>query len=646
MRSLSEPVRPGRRWSGALAAALTVLLAAGCATMPDSGDPEAVAPPQGAGADQGIQVRVLPFPPRDGLNPAEVLQNFLDASIADEANYKTAKQYLTGDALTSWQPDSGAVVLKSTAQQKPPVDDDSTATDQVVLTISSHQIGQLDAQHTYRATDQQYTGTFTLVNTAKDAKDTKDPKEAAARAEWRISQLPTGLVLDQVSFRNAYQQVDRYYFTKDDPQAPGPDQDPVLVPDPIYLRRRVDPDSAAARALAEGPSQWLAPAVHSAFDDSVHPADTVTSDDPHNPKLRLDGVDCVVSERQCRQIAAQLYFTLVSVNGPTAIESVTVTGRRGSASMNSTQAKNSSYQPGNLAGTGLAYVRDADNGQLARLPLGDSPGQSNPVPGVLGAAKLPPALQPSGGKVNGQYAVRRDDKAAAVVSEDGKSLYVAGLDDTAKSLGAPLATSRAPRPDQGLSSPSWDGYDDLFVVDRDPAAPQVLMLRNQAKVTVPVAGLADGQTVDGLRVSSDGTRVALLLSDGGGHTLAIGLVQRGGTPTQPTAEITAVRQVSPPQLADVTSVSWADPDTLLVLGKEADSVMQLHYLSTDGSTAIDTNGLQAVDGMSVVAASESRSDPVLADAKDTDHTVYRLFGTVQPQWKVAAKDGGQPAYAG
>lgn len=154
--------------------------------------------------------------------------------------------------------------------------------------------------------------------------------------------------------------------------------------------------------------------------------------------------------------------------------------------------------------------------------------------------------------------------------------------------------------------------------------------------------------MDTIRLSSDGTRAALLLRDttSGARTLAIGLVLRGGS--SPSAvSIVGVRPIAP-QLSDVTSVSWADPDQLLVLGKEVESVPQLRYVPTDGSPGVD-NPLQSVDGMTVVAASEDRTDradAVLADSKDQDHTIYSLGGAGQPQWKVFSKDGVMPAYPG
>ncbi|PYC66471.1 hypothetical protein C7C46_31290 [Streptomyces tateyamensis] len=618
---------------GTLSVSLTVLLAAGCATMPDSGPPETVHPTQGAGADQGVQVRVIPMPPRDGLSPREVLQNFLDASIADEADYRTAKQYLTPDAAAQWRPEESTVVLANTALQAPAGDDTAA---QVQLTISSAKLGLLDERHTYHSATGTYGGLFTLVNVAKDAKDGKDPKD---RAQWRIAALPAGLVMDKTSFQNAYQQVAKYYFTRD--QQAGTGEQPVLVPDPVYLRRRIDPAGAAVRAVAQGPSDWLAPAVRSAFEGGVT-VTAVSSDDPRLIKVQVDGVDCVTSDRQCHQMAAQLYYTL-SQGGSGSLERLQLVAKRGSAEFTATQAKAAAFAPGQLAGSGQAYARKAKTGQLVQIGQDNNPVA---VAGVLGAATPAPGLAPVGDQPQGAFAVRRGGSQAAVVSEDGRSLYVAALDDGAKQLGPPVATSRAGQgPGLGLASPSWDGYGGLWVVDRDPLAPRVLLITDGAKTTVPVEGLGS-LPVDSLRVSSDGTRVALLLRNSDGtRSLRLGLVVRGGSAQAPTVSIVKLRPVAAVELSDVTSVSWADPDTLLVLGKESDSVPQLHYLSTDGSSGLET-AVQAVDGMTVVAASESRLDPVLGDAKGDDHAVYGLSGSMQPQWRAYSKGVTQPGYQG
>ncbi|MFI9273570.1 LpqB family beta-propeller domain-containing protein [Kitasatospora sp. NPDC052896] len=640
--------RPGRRTAGAVWTVLTVLLAAGCATMPDSGDPERVDPPQGAGADQGVQVRVIPVPPREGQSAREVLQNFLDASIADEHDYNTAKMYLTPAAAKGWHPDSGAVVLHDTNPGAPAVDPAYGSDDDshVVIAVKSQETGLLDAGHSYTAVQNTpYEADFELVNVAKDGKD------ASARAQWRIATLPDGLILNQTNFRNAYQQSDRYFFTN--PQPGGSDQPTVLVPDPIYLRRRVDPASAAAAALAQGPSDWLAPAVRTAF-GGTSLVGSVNSDDPRNPRVQFSGVDFEKNAHQCQQMAAQLYFTLLSVAGAGSIDRVTLTAPHGGCDLTSGQAKISPYAPASLAGgppggagDGQAYFRRPETGQLMRTTGPDS---AAPVSGVLGAADLPAPLSPSGGHPVGPYAVRRDGRVAAVVSDDGKSLYEIGLDDGDNKLGNALATSQAPRSDEGFTSPSWDGFGGLWVVDRNPSAPRILLIRGQSQLTV-AADLPTGKTVDGIRLSSDGTRIALLLKDpaSGTRSLWVGVVVQGGTAAAPTATITGVRPIAP-QLSDVSSVAWADSDLLLALGRESDSTQQLLYLATDGSPEVDS-GLQAVDGMTVVAASEYRADPVLADSNN--RTVYSLVGSTsalvgsaQWQWKAYGTDGVQPSYPG
>lgn len=192
--------------------ALTVLLAAGCATMPDSGEPQAVSPPPSS--DQGVQVRVIPVPPRDGQSPREVLQNFLDASISDEHDYQTARQYLTPEAVKTWQPDSGAVVLYDTTPHQSSGDGDL---DHATVTLRSQEVATLDAKHTYQPKSDQFAADFTLINVAKDAD--KDGKDAPAKAQWRITDLPSTLILNQTNFHNAYQQVDRYFFSLPDPRA-------------------------------------------------------------------------------------------------------------------------------------------------------------------------------------------------------------------------------------------------------------------------------------------------------------------------------------------------------------------------------------------------------------------------------------------
>ena len=604
-------MRAELRSARAACAALAVLLAAGCAAMPADGPPERVGLPAGPGADN-LQVRVFPVPPHKDEAPTDLLAGFLAASNADEAkDYETALKYLTAEAGKRWRPQAGVTVLAGTPHRdETVVSPDATTTS---ITVSGTKVAELDGSDSFRAvSDPAYQQMFGFV------KETEGPD----KGEWRIDRLPDGLIVDQTNFKNAYRAVHRYFYAASDPSAEG-EALSVMVPDPIYLRRRSDPLTEAARALAAGPSAWLAPAVHSAF-DGVKIVGAVTVGDDRTATVRVDVTDFADRRSNCVQMATQLFHTLVDQQGKAQIEKVDLVGERGGCEVGAAQAAASA--PGLLAGVaGGDQYYQLDNGQLF-LAQGEAPGR--PVSGPLGQATQPRI---------GAVAVRRDGGGAAALSLDGHALYVTGFDDDA-TLGEPVVTGRAPKDGQGLSSPSWDGRQNLWLVDRDPAEPRVLMVRGRKSVTVQVDGLA-GRTVQDVRVSSDGTRVAVVLQDTGGvRSLQIGLVVHDGTSGTPRARITGLRPVAP-LLSDVAAVSWADTDQLLVLGKEQGKLQLLHYVGTDGSQSSDSP-LQGGESMMAVSATESRTGetvpPVLAVSND--QRIFRLQGN---QWREVVLQGHQ-----
>ena len=82
----------------------------------------------------------------------------------------------------------------------------------------------------------------------------------------------------------------------------------------------------------------------------------------------------------------------------------------------------------------------------------------------------------------------------------------------------------------GLSAPSWDGFGDLWVADRNPAAPRLMMLTdgNGQPTTAPPA--LNGR-IESVRVAADGVRIALVVEQDGDRTLQLGRIGRGGTRT-------------------------------------------------------------------------------------------------------------------
>ncbi|WP_111492384.1 LpqB family beta-propeller domain-containing protein [Peterkaempfera bronchialis] len=596
-----------RRLAAALPVALPlVLLLAGCAAMPDSGDVSEVNAAE-RGDDQNLQVRVFPVHPQKGLDPQELLQNFLDATIGDEAGYTTAKEYLTDDQARRWRPEAKVVVLTG----NPAVRLGTVGDARAQVTVEGSRMAELDANKAFRPKDGVFHASFTFKKVG---------------GEWRISRLPDGLIVNETNFRNVYERVNRYFFAAADPSLPSA-RAPMLVPDPIYLRRRIDPLSEAAKALAAGPSRWLAPAVTSAFDGVTVLSQQVGPDDGKVVTVRVSARDLHSHQETCRRMGVQLLRTFTD-QAANSVDRVVVTDRNGARGCEVGDRQTEDFT---AAGpTGGLYYQDNGSRRLMALSSAEDPGSGTAVPGPLGEEQQQARM--------GSVAVRRDGELAAAVLHDGTALYEVGLTEGAK-LERTTVTSAAPK-GQGLSEPSWDGRGDLWIADRNPAAPRVLMLRGKQPYPVRVEGLG-GRTVQGLKIASDGTRVALLLANADGlRTVEMGLVQHAGTEDEPQVLITGLRPVAP-QLVDVTAVSWADSDQLVVLGKEAEGVKHPQLVGVDGSAAEETT-LQAIDGMTRVAACEDPKAAVYADAKD--HKIYRLGPN--GQWRAVARDATAPVYPG
>ncbi|MFG2693863.1 LpqB family beta-propeller domain-containing protein [Kitasatospora sp. NPDC048407] len=587
-------------WGGV---ALLAAAATGCVSMPSGGPPQRLEVPQGA-AD-GVQVHVYPVAPHKDESPSDLLAGFLDSSNADQANYDTAKQYLTADAAKRWRPDAQVVVLAEPPGRSHSVPGPDATT--MPIKVTGTRVAELDGRHTYQPPrSPEYKETFTFVKVA----------EGPDAGQWRINDLPDGLIVDLTNFKNTYKPVHRYFFATPDPSIDPAQRSAVLVPDPIYLRRRIDPLTEAVRATAEGPSQGLAPVVTAPLEGVKVLSATVG--DNRIASVKVDGVELGKYQDGCKQLAKQFFQTLADQQGK--LDRLDLSSPKGGCSVGSAEA--AAVAPGFLAGgeNGMqAYIQLA-NGRLTRYSQsgGDAAQTAGPLPSVAGVLGQPAqGNQPK----PGELAVRRDGGAAAVIDKDGRNLYQVDLAKSGK-FGEPIVSSHAP---QGLASPSWDGQGSLWLVDRDPAASRVLMVREHVVVPVTVEGL-DKRSVQALRISSDGTRVALLLRGSDGKTtLWLGLVTHGGTPATPTARITGLRQLAP-QLTEVAAVSWSDTDQLVVLGKEADRLQQLHFLGTDGSQSTDSP-LQGGESMTALSATEARvqadqAGPAVLAA--SGNGVYRL----------------------
>ncbi|MFD7708940.1 LpqB family beta-propeller domain-containing protein [Streptomyces sp. NPDC059785] len=588
------------------------VLLAGCASMPDSGDLRGVE----STPRQDTQVRVFALPPREDARPEEIVEGFLEALTSDDPQYDTARKYLTDNARRKWQPYRSTTVLadgpNTVADQKSARDGDDTYT----YRLSGVKVATVDAQHAYAPDDGSYDRSVYLTREKK----TK---------QWRIDGLPQGVVMGESDFQRNYLSVNKYYFSSTVPAGSG--SRPGAVADPIYVRKEVDPMTETVRALLSGPTSWLDPVVRSSFPSHTALKKGVTAltpDDQNQLTVPLNAKADRVGRTQCTKMAAQLLFTLQDLT-PTGVEEVKLEGSDGKqlCVLDDDQAETIAA-PGTGRRPQYQYFID-DKKRLVRLPAVGSGKDPEPVPGALG----------EGDKALRAAAVSRDEDSAAGVSLDGSSLYVGSL-VSGGSLGEAVLHSDGESEGDRLTTPSWDGAGDLWVADRDPDNPRLLLLEQGAGDPLEVKTPQLDGRIEAVRVAADGVRIALIVAKDGKTSLQIGRIERDGTGDGGTGVSVLELRNATPQLEEVTAMSWAADSHLVVVGREPAGVEQMRYVQVDGSTPVRTVP-SALTGVKEIAASEDERLPLVAYSVDG---IVRL--PTGSQWEKVVKEGTAPVYPG
>ncbi|MGW7056399.1 LpqB family beta-propeller domain-containing protein [Streptomyces sp. NPDC054887] len=603
------------------------LLLAGCASMPDSGDVEAVeASPRG-----DSQVRVYGMAPRKGAQPNEIVEGFLEAMTGDDPQFATARKYLTKKASKNWNP------TQVTVLDDGPVPQDQRANDReggaYTYALTGKKIAEVNGQRAYRPVNGSYHETLYLSR--QDGPDGK---------EWRIDGLPQGLVLGESDFERIYHSVNKYYFASGT-SSERAGTHPWLVADPVYVRKRMDPQTQmdqvtqTVEALLSGPTNWLKPVVGSSFPTGTalkleDGEKSLAFDDRNALKVPLNDKASNVGQKRCREMAAQLLFTLRDLTSY-RIGQVELQRSDGSTLcvLGGDQAED--FAPERASGNpDYQYFLDTKQRLVRMVGSTENTGddeEAEPVPGPLG----------SGERRLSTVAVARHERQAAGVSQDGGALYVASVVSDGEPR-EPAVTSGAKQQKDRLSAPSWDGRGDLWVADRDPRRPRLLRLADgvgEPQEVKVVDGL-DGARIEALKVSADGVRIALLVTENGRTTLKLGRIERHGPQDEPEVSVADLRPIAP-QMEEVTAVSWAGRSRLVVVGRESGGVQQLRYLQTDGSTS-DAQSVPGANRVTAVASADDDRLPLLAHSLE-DGIVRLPPGA---NWKTVVSKGSSPVYPG
>jgi hypothetical protein len=580
--------------------------------MPDSGDLRGVESTQ----RQDTKVRVLAMPPHEDASSSEIVSGFLEALTSDDPDYEIARKYLTTEASAKWRPLLSTTVLADGPGAEPDRVGGREESDSLSYTLTGTRVATVDAQQSYSPAGGDYSETMHL---------TRDKKTK----QWRIDVPPRGVVMGKSDFQRNYRSVDKYYFATDTTLGTSPHT--AAVADPVYVRRNVDPVTETVRSLLKGPTSWLDPVARSSFPTGTalkKGVDSLALDDQNRLTVPLNDRAARVGSAKCNEMAAQLLFTLQNLT-PTVDGVQLEAGGRQLCALTGEGAEAVATR-GSVQRAEFLYFLDAKH-RLVRLPAATNDTEPDPVPGVLG----------EGDRELRAVAVSRDEDMAAGVGADGKDLYVGAL-VAGGPLGEPELTSAGNTPQERLSAPSWDAQGDLWVADRDPREPRLLLLKEGVgdPLVVKTPGL-EGR-IESVRVAADGVRIALVVKKGDESSLLIGRIERSEDGKAEERSVVSVHELrsATPELEEVTAMSWAGDSRLVVVGRAKGGVQTMRYVQVDGSTPEGPEPA-ALSGVKEITASEDARLPLVGNSEDG---IVRLpSGT---QWQKVVTDGTAPVYPG
>lgn len=544
--------------------AILVLLLSGCASLPASSSPQAI----GEVARGSLpEEQAAPTP---GREPALLVRDFVQASTDPAQDHAGARQFLTDDAASRWNDGAGAVVV-----DKVDVLEESRSTDSASYTIRANRVGRLEQGGRYLAEQGSFDAALTLVR---------------ENGEWRIDELPSGVVMDRTQFLSSYQRRSLYFV---DPTGT------TLVPDQRWVNTAQEALTSTLTTLLQvGPRASLEPAVRNLLND-VTTTGEITKADGRDTAVgvglggvRIDFDGAASLDPATRELlAAQVIWTLAEaeISGPYVL---LANGDPLDPAYPSgwTTADVAEFDPLAVPGAdvGLHALR---NGSLVRI---DADGITA-VPGYFGTVNNMRSISLSA-----------DGTLVAAVSDTGRP---APQQPDALMIGTYGGGAFPVAEGASITRPSWGADRDAVwaVTDgtvvkravREPATGQVSVVDVDSSAITELGG-----QITELRLSRDGVRAALIV-DG---TVYVAVVVRRADGVYALREPEAVAN----GLASAAlSLDWSTGNTVVVARAAAD--VPIVEVAVDGSRldGLPSRNLTAP----VVSVDASATSTYVADSR-------------------------------
>ncbi|WP_433606096.1 MtrAB system accessory lipoprotein LpqB [Prescottella agglutinans] len=511
------------------------LLAAGCANLPDSSAPQAIGRVERAPASTSVEA------PAPGREPDLLLRDFVKASTDPANRHLAARQYLTKDMSARWDDAASATIV-----DKIDLITESRNANRAVYTIRANRVGQLEPGGLYQAQEGQYEAKFSWVK---------------VDGEWRIDELPNGVIMDRPQFLNSYQRKSLYFL---DPSAQ------TVVPDPRWISSSQDQMvTQLIGLLIDGPKPSLSGAVRNELGSGVSVLGPITKADGRQSQVgvglggvRVDFQGLGRMNSQSRELlAAQVVWTLANadISGPYVLlaDGQPLDERYPNGwtiadvgSLNPLATSSASVGMHALRGGGLVSVGDAT---------------ATPVPGYFGASDNLRSV-----------ALSQNGTLAAAVAETRRP---APEPQTALVVGTYDGNVATALEAQTLTRPTWalDGST-VWAVVNDSSVVRVVRETGTGKLTtMPVesgAIAALGGPITELRLSRDGVRAALIV-DGKVYVATVSRLPDG------EYSLTSPRAIAHGLGGPAVSLDWSTADTVVVVREGSD--VPVVQLAVDGS---------------------------------------------------------------
>ena len=535
-----------RRVVAAVLAVAATSSAASCATLPSNTEPHVLRSfePESAAAPV--------IAPKAGSDPDLLLRDFFAASAVPTSNYEAARSFLTSQAGEAWQPTETTLVVDRLSINTVAGGGEGRRS----FSVQGNVIGEIQSGGVFVPNRALYDATMELEQ---------------VDGEWRISSLPSGIVIERTEMRNKFQPHNLYFFDS---------TGTALVADRRWIYAERDSlTSELMSMLIDGPSERLRPATRVEL-----PADAAYVGF-EGGSYNFTGFGSVSEETRMR-FAAQVVWALsrAGTSGPVKI---TTDGDPLIAGIDSFSTDDFADVSPLSDAVGEKATYSLSNGSLYRL----GGGEAQPVDGPLG---------------------RRGDIVSADVSNSGNFAVIYGKEGEQRfEVGTLGGASQEVLRGQNFTRPTfeadrnaaWVVVDGKRVVRAVRSAATGEVVSTEVNVELP-EGVEGGISV--LRLSRVGSR-AVLVIDGRLYT---GIVATDGAGVR---SVVNVMEYAPDLGGSVIAADWNPDGSLLVGTSSAGSPIVRVELDGSSTTTLPSGNLTAP----VVAVAASPEMYFATDANGT-----------------------------